>query len=329
MAIKVSSPVRPPVQPNKASAVPEGTRASSPTTQASAFESSPKRDYRALGGEGSPQAQAASEAVSARDLDRYEKAFARGYERGMAQAIEGKPMGAPRENMSPSQQAEYDGFKAGYEKVSNTRLQGYLQGVAAAREGKPLPAPDPNSSEPANMQWVRQAGVQEGYEFGLKEIAAKIEAQKEQARQAIVNTAYDFQANPPVNPNQPAWEAKQKGARNWDLYCLGFVNAVNKAAGNTDPALQATNAKASYNAMANAGRIRTDLSQMPAGSSVFWKSGAEGHIAVFTGKRTPDGDPIIITTGGFGRFTGIQEAPLSEVNAALGRSHDGYAPPPF
>lgn len=133
---------------------------------------------------------------------------------------------------------------------------------------------------------------------------------------AVVATAQSWEAQAHINPDT--------GSYNWNGWCLGFVNSVDRAAtGHADPGLQAGYARAAYYNMVAEGRASTNWSQMPAGSAVFWTQGQYGHIAIFSGRYTASGDPIIITTG-FGT-SDAKELPLSTINAAIGASA-GYAP---
>lgn len=127
----------------------------------------------------------------------------------------------------------------------------------------------------------------------------------------VADMATDFMRNVRVNPNT--------GNRDWNMWCLGFVNQVSQAAnGKADGALTKESAKESYAAMLSAGRIHPGVSGAPAGAAVYWPGGKYGHIAIFSGRTSPSGEPMIITTGGFAGISGIQEVPLSKLRAALG-----------
>lgn len=106
----------------------------------------------------------------------------------------------------------------------------------------------------------------------------------------IVEQARKFMKNPPVNPNTQS--------RDWDGYCLAFVNITIRAVrGRNDPHTARTSAKLAYAAMKDADRIETDLKHIPAGAAVFWGYlGRSGHAAIATGRTARDGSPMIIST---------------------------------
>ncbi len=104
----------------------------------------------------------------------------------------------------------------------------------------------------------------------------------------------------------------------WNNWCLAFVST---AYGRQVPELRAASAIESYRKFEAAGKIHTD-SPIPAGAPVFFAAtsanGGAGHIAIATGRTTPDGDPIIRTSGWRGH-DGITEMPLSELERITGR----------
>ncbi len=104
----------------------------------------------------------------------------------------------------------------------------------------------------------------------------------------------------------------------WNNWCLAFVST---AYGRQVPELRAGAAIQSYENFRQAGKIDPSRANMPAGVPVFFdatsRNGGYGHIAIFTGRYTDAGDPIIRTSGWRGR-DGITEMPLSQLEAATG-----------
>lgn len=104
----------------------------------------------------------------------------------------------------------------------------------------------------------------------------------------------------------------------WNNWCLAFVST---AYGRQVPELRAGSAIQSYENFRQAGKIDPSRTHMPAGAPVFFdatsRNGGYGHIAIFTGRYTDAGDPIIRTSGWRGR-DGITEMPLSQLEAATG-----------
>ncbi len=130
----------------------------------------------------------------------------------------------------------------------------------------------------------------------------------------LVDVATDVMNRPWAynNINQP-------GDHTWDLWCLGFVNQVAQMAnGHRDPVLMQPSAKAAYHSALANGRINGDLASMPPGAVVFWPSGRFGHVAIYSGRNNPWGDPIFISTTGWGGRSGIRELTLSTLNRELG-----------
>lgn len=119
----------------------------------------------------------------------------------------------------------------------------------------------------------------------------------------------------------------QPGDHTWNLWCLGFVNQVAQMAnGHRDPVLTQPTAKSAYYAALANGRIDSDLSSMPPGAVVFWPSGRYGHVAIYSGRRNEWGDPIFITSTGWGGRSGIQELTLSTLDRELGRAAGWMVP---
>lgn len=123
-----------------------------------------------------------------------------------------------------------------------------------------------------------------------------------------------------VNSNNG--KSYQKDPTAWNDWCLAFVST---AYGRDSKLLAAPRAIDAYENFKNAGRIVTE-GNPPAGAPVFFgatkSNGGNGHIVVATGRTTPDGDPIFISSGWPGR-NGIFEITKSEL-AALGDPYLGY-----
>ncbi|WP_205525598.1 CHAP and LysM peptidoglycan-binding domain-containing protein [Pyxidicoccus trucidator] len=121
--------------------------------------------------------------------------------------------------------------------------------------------------------------------------------------------------------------------------CLEFVAATtSQANGVVDPILSQGNADAALYEAQRQGRLYSDFSQMPAGAIVFWDAtganGDQGHVAIFTGRFAENGDPIMVTTTGFGEdadgnpiVSGVQEMTLSELNGYETVSASGWMMP--
>lgn len=106
----------------------------------------------------------------------------------------------------------------------------------------------------------------------------------------------------------------------WNNYCLAFVATC---FGRNAPDLSSTSAINAANAAAANGTLQTDrdYQRWPPGTVVFFEAtdanGQDGHVAIFTGKYTEDGEPIIRTTG-WKNHDGITEMTLSELERISG-----------
>lgn len=143
----------------------------------------------------------------------------------------------------------------------------------------------------------------------------KIERYLARANDALVNPQKY------VNPNN----GRNGNGEQWDYWCLGFVNNMSER---QDPALQKGSAKKAYYQLQREGRVKNDWENMPPGSYVLWDDGQYGHIAIYTGERNENGEPMIITSGWNG-WSGLHKVPLSEVERRMGAKADGYAAPQF
>ena len=142
----------------------------------------------------------------------------------------------------------------------------------------------------------------------------KIERYLAKANDALVN---------PQKYRNPGNKMTGNGEQ-WDLWCLGFVNEMGDK---KDPSLQQDSAKLAYYDLLNKGRIRTDWDQMVPGSYILWDEGEWGHIAIYTGEKNEKGEPIVITTTGWGGVSGIHKMPLSQLIQMMGAKPDGWAIP--
>ncbi|MBI4618392.1 MAG: LysM peptidoglycan-binding domain-containing protein [Planctomycetes bacterium] len=124
-----------------------------------------------------------------------------------------------------------------------------------------------------------------------------------------------------VNSNNGRSVAEDNHA--WDSWCLAFVST---AYGREVEELRAPDAITSYEKFLDAGKIVDSRTEIPPGAPVFFEAGASnrwyGHVAIFTGEYTDDGDPIIRTSG-WTSWPGIHEIPLSELEAKVG-AYTGY-----
>lgn len=139
--------------------------------------------------------------------------------------------------------------------------------------------------------------------FSIFPPKAKAQAQSS----PIVAKAREFMANPPYNSNN--------GTHDWTGWCLGFVNTTVRAVkGRGDPQLAKPAAKDAYYAMAAAGRISKDMSNIPPGAALLWAGCSQwGHAAIATGEMSADGSPIMITTS----HRGIREMSTKQFGCGL------------
>lgn len=144
---------------------------------------------------------------------------------------------------------------------------------------------------------------------------------------------------PPPNPRRPdlCTKACCGDGRNWYVSCITFVGEVGRAAlGHLDPELAqgySINPGVTYGspmraweAMKKAGRARTDLGAIEPGSAVFYSipTFAPGHVAIATGERDADGEPLVITTGGY-RRKDLRKEKISEETRAVRARILGWA----
>lgn len=111
----------------------------------------------------------------------------------------------------------------------------------------------------------------------------------------------------------------------WNNYCLAFVST---AYGRKIPELREESAFASYTNFNTQGKI-TRNQKPPAGAIMYTaptSSNEHGHIFLATGKLSPNGDPIIITSGWNGQ-NGITEMTLTELCNTLGANYLGWVLP--
>lgn len=109
----------------------------------------------------------------------------------------------------------------------------------------------------------------------------------------------------------------------WNSWCLAFVAT---AYGRQNQNLRAPSAIASYRNFQRAGLINQDRNP-PAGAVMFTgttPTNPYGHIFIATGRRTPSGEPIVVTSGG-SRRSGIFELTLSQMIGS--RRYLGWAMP--
>ncbi|MDP7421045.1 MAG: SH3 domain-containing protein [bacterium] len=144
------------------------------------------------------------------------------------------------------------------------------------------------------------------------QIPGRIDAPTPQAKSAI-DWAYR-QMNPAtgtaINPSNGKSTAQDPKA--WSGWCLGFVSS---AYGRAVPNLGAPSAYESYKRFKNSGKIRTGM-PIPAGAPLFWapKGSPWGHVAIYSGRTTASGDPLIINPG-----STVKEIPLSQLNKYCGQ----------
>lgn len=106
----------------------------------------------------------------------------------------------------------------------------------------------------------------------------------------------------------------------WNDWCLAFTSSVY---GRKATDLHSGSAIEAANAASANGTLQTDrdYAEWPPGTVVFFAAttdnGNAGHVAVFTGRYTADGDPIIRTSG-WSSNPGITEMPLSELEGVTG-----------
>ena len=139
----------------------------------------------------------------------------------------------------------------------------------------------------------------------------------------VVELASEWMRSGTWNPDTQSWmHIKHLNpvdhTDEWDYRCLAFVRSVSAAAGldvedlwavaadnpdnrdrRADPGK--VGAQAAFERLRAAGKIQPISKQIPAGATVFWvdlPGYAFGHVAIFTGEYTPEGSPMILTTGG-------------------------------
>lgn len=125
-----------------------------------------------------------------------------------------------------------------------------------------------------------------------------------------------------VNSNTGESLAQDKHA--WDWWCLAFVAT---AYGRQVEELRASSAIASYKKFRSAGKLAVARENLPPGAPVFFEATARnkyyGHVALFTGRYTESGEPIIRTTG-WTSWPGIHEIALSDFEKKTGAAYAGF-----
>lgn len=141
----------------------------------------------------------------------------------------------------------------------------------------------------------------------------------EKARRALDMSAAQMNPATATAVNRNTGQSAQRNRAAWDNWCLAFVAT---AYGRSVPELAAGSAIASARKFQSAGKLVARRDAIPAGAPVFFaatrSNGNFGHVAIFTGKKTASGDPIIRTSGWPGR-SGIWEAPLSQLEKMTGQ----------
>ncbi len=123
--------------------------------------------------------------------------------------------------------------------------------------------------------------------------------------------------------NRNVGKTTRDSGATWNNWCLAFVST---AWGRKVPELQAYSAILAYRNCQAAGKIVNDRDP-PAGAPLFQdttSSNEWGHIFIATGRKTPSGDPIIITTG-WTHYDGIHEITLSQMEAKYPGKYLGWA----
>ncbi len=191
---------------------------------------------------------------------------------------------------------------------------GAVQASAAAEEESPAESPERDVHQVGGPQF--QAGDPDAGDEPVQKLPQtkdvfrsqySITKPKAEEKSPIVEKARAFMAAPPLNPNN--------GTHDWTGWCLGFVNATQRAVrGQSDAQMRQPAAKNAYYAMAAAGRISKDFSDVPAGAALLWAGCSQwGHAAIATGEMSADGTPIMITTS----HKGIREMSTKQFGCGL------------
>jgi hypothetical protein len=159
------------------------------------------------------------------------------------------------------------------------------------------------------------------------------------ASQQVADKALEWQKCPPKNTHIPHDPCNTKccSGSNWDLTCIGFVEAVTYAATNKHdaelvagfplPGQKFGSVLRSFEAMKKSGRTRESTSGISPGAAVYFSivGFAPGHIAIATGKKNSAGEPLIVSTGGPKWGSGIRVESLSEMSHRQGWKFLGWA----
>ncbi|MBE4747119.1 LysM peptidoglycan-binding domain-containing protein [Corallococcus sp. ZKHCc1 1396] len=131
---------------------------------------------------------------------------------------------------------------------------------------------------------------------------------------------------------ETAYGADSADPTHYDWKCLKFVAQTAVNAGQGDPILDQPSAATALYEAQRQGRLYASTANMPEGAVVFWpatgNNGGDGHVAIYTGRDTEDGDPIMLTSTGFNSKTsGVQEIPLSRLNTMEAAEPSGWMMP--
>jgi len=159
------------------------------------------------------------------------------------------------------------------------------------------------------------------------------------ASQQVADKALEWQKCPPKNTHIPHDSCNTSccSGSNWDLTCIGFVEAVTFAAtqkhdpelvdGFPLPGQKFGNVTRSFEAMKKIGRGHESTQDIPPGAAIYFSivGFAPGHIAISAGKSAADGDTQIVSTGGPTWGSGIRLESLKEMSARKGWKFLGWA----
>ena len=114
----------------------------------------------------------------------------------------------------------------------------------------------------------------------------------------------------------------------WNHNCLAFVAT---AYGRRINDLSASTAYNAYRTCVRHGRKFSKGGRPPAGSVFFLgptRTNSAGHTFFSTGEFTADGQPLVLTTTGYGGLKGIQKITLKRMLSMVGGTYFGWTPMP-